>query len=112
MGYRGKLAERQQARQLRRAGLPLAEIAARLGVSKSSVSLWVRDLAAAVAFWSDVTGIPPSQFQKSYRAVPDPTIRHAKHVHGCVSIDYSCSATHRSIMGLVVALLGDNVTPG
>jgi hypothetical protein len=44
MGYRGKLAERQQARQLRRAGLPLAEIAARLGVSKSSVSLWVRDV--------------------------------------------------------------------
>jgi hypothetical protein len=26
MGYQGKLAERQQARQLRRAGLPLAEI--------------------------------------------------------------------------------------
>jgi hypothetical protein len=45
MGYRGKLAERQQARQLRRAGLPLAEIAGRLGVSKSSVSLWVRDVA-------------------------------------------------------------------
>ena len=44
MGYRGKLAEQQQARQLRRAGLPLAEIAAALGVSKSSVSLWVRDV--------------------------------------------------------------------
>ena len=217
MGYRGKLAERQQARQLRRSGLPLAEIALRVGVSKSSVSLWVRDvefeplprpprgrrrapnalqrrklaeidrlveegrarigrlsereflvagvalyagegskrdgavkfantdprmiafycawlrrffsvdeerlrvrlylhegldLTASVAYWSDVTGIPPSQFQKPYRAVPDPTIRHTKHVHGCVSIDYSCSATHRSIMGLVVALLGDAVNPG
>ena len=217
MGYRGKLAERQQARQLRRTGLPLAEIAASLGVSRSSVSLWVRDveftplprpprgrrrspnalqrrrqaeidrlaeegrarvgrlsereflvagvalyagegakrdgavkfansdprmiafycawlrrffsvdeerlrmrlylhegldLTASVAYWSDVTGIPPSQFQKPYRAVPDPTIRHAKHVHGCVSIDYSRSATHRSIMGLVVALLGDAVNPG
>ena len=44
MGYRGKLAERQQARLLRGAGLPLAEIAPRLGVSKSSVSLWVRDV--------------------------------------------------------------------
>ena len=44
MGYRGKLAERRQARQLRRSGLPLAEIATRLGVSKSSVSLWVRDV--------------------------------------------------------------------
>ena len=217
MGYRGKLAERQQARQLRRTGLPLSEIALRVGVSKSSVSLWVRDveftpsprevrgrrrapnalqrrkqaeierlveegrsrigrlserkflvagvalyagegskrdgavkfantdprmiafycawlrrffeidearlrvrlylhegldLAASVAYWSEVTGIPPSQFQKPYRAVPDPTIRRAKHVHGCVSIDYSCSATHRSIMGLVIALLGDAVNPG
>jgi hypothetical protein len=217
MGYRGKLAEQQQARQLRRTGLPLTEIAVRLGVSKSSVSLWVRDvafeplprvtrgrrrdpnalqrrrqaeidrlveegririgrltareflvagvalyagegskrdgavkfantnprmitfycawlrrffdiddsrlrvrlylhegldLAATIAFWSKLTGIPPVQFQKPYRAVPDPSIRHAKHVHGCVSIDYSCSSTHRSIMGLVAALLGDDVTPG
>jgi transposase len=47
MGYRGKLTEQQQARQLRRAGLPLAEIAAALGVSKSSVSLWVRDVEFA-----------------------------------------------------------------
>jgi hypothetical protein len=70
------------------------------------------DLAAAVAYWSELTGIPPSQFKKPYRANPDPTVRHTKHVHGCVSIDYSCSATHRSIMGLVGALLGDAVTPG
>jgi hypothetical protein len=172
MGYRGKLAERQQARQLRRSGLPLAEVdrlveegRARIGrLSEreflvAGVALyagegskrdgavkfantdprmiafycaWLRrffsvdeerlrmrlylheglDLTASVAYWSDVTGIPPSQFQKPYRAVPDPTIRHAKHVHGCVSIDYSRSATHRSIMGLVVALLGDAVNPG
>jgi predicted transcriptional regulator len=45
MGYRGKLAEREQARRLRATGLPLADIATRLGVSKSSVSLWVRDVA-------------------------------------------------------------------
>jgi transcriptional regulator with XRE-family HTH domain len=217
MGYRGKLAERQQARLLRRTGLPLAEIAARLGVSKGSVSLWVRDvafeplpratrgrrrepnalqrrrqaeidrllaegrarigrlserefliagvalyagegakrdgavrfantdprmiaffcawlrrffeidearlrvrlylhegldLAASVGFWSELTGIPPAQFLKPYRAVPDPTIRHAKHVHGCVSIGYSCTTTHRSIMGLVGALLNGAAVPG
>ena len=217
MGYRGKLAERQQARLLRRSGLPLAEIAARLGVAKSSVSVWVRDvafepvprvtrgrrrepnalqrrrqaeidrllaegrarigrlsereflvagvalyagegskgdgrvvfansdprivvffcswlrhffqidesrlrvrlylhqgldLAASVSFWSALTGIPPAQFLKPYRAVPDPTIRHAKHVHGCVGVRYSCSATHRSIMGLVGALLRDAAIPG
>jgi hypothetical protein len=44
MGYRGKVREQRDARALRRAGLPLAEIAARLGVSKTSVSLWVRDV--------------------------------------------------------------------
>jgi hypothetical protein len=217
MGYRGKLAERQRARRLRAIGLPMAEIAARLGVSRSSVSLWVRDvpfeprprdprgrrrapnalqrrkqaeidrlladgrdrvgrlsereflvagialyagegskrdgsvifansdprmviffcswlrqffpidesrlrvrlylhegldLVASTAFWSEVTGIPESQFGKPYRAVADPSIRHAKHVHGCVSIGYSCSATHRSIMGLVGALLDGAAIPG
>jgi hypothetical protein len=218
MGYRGKLAEQQQARRLRRTGLPLAEIAARVGVSKSSVSLWVRDVAfdapvvrtvrgrrrqpnalqrrrqaeidrlleegrarvgrlsereflvagvalyagegakgdgrvrfvnsdprmvvffcawlrhfyeidesrlrlalylhqglnlsAAMAFWSACTGIPESQFTKPYRAVPDQSIRRTKHVHGCITVSYSCSATHRSIMGLVGALLGGAVLPG
>ena len=62
--------------------------------------------------WSACTGIPGSQFTKPYRAMPDPSIRRAKHVHGCVAVGYSCSATHRSIMGLVGALLGDAVTPG
>ena len=70
------------------------------------------DLAAAIAFWSKLTGIPPAQFRKPYRAVPDPTIRHTKHVHGCVSVDYSCSSTHRTIIGLVHGLLGDAVVPG
>jgi hypothetical protein len=217
MGYRGKPNEREQARHLRATGLPLVDIAARLGVSKSSVSLWVRDIrfdprprvtrgrlrapnalqrrkqaeidrllaegrdrvgrlsereflvagvalyagegskgdgrlrfansdprmivffcswlrrffeidesrlrihlylhegldvTAAIAYWSALTGVPPTQFLKPYRAVPDPSIRHAKHVHGCVSIGYSCSATHRSIMGLVAALLGDAAIPG
>jgi hypothetical protein len=59
-----------------------------------------------------LTGIPPAQFVKPYRAVPDPSIRRAKHVHGCVGVGYSCSATHRSIMGLVDALLGDVEIPG
>jgi hypothetical protein len=70
------------------------------------------DLAAATAYWSRVTGVPESQFGKPYRAVPDPSIRHAKHVHGCVYIRYSCSATHRTIMGLVGALLDGGAIPG
>jgi hypothetical protein len=70
------------------------------------------DLDAATAHWSEVTGIPDSQFGKPYRAVADPSIRLIKHVHGCVSIGYCCSATHRSIMGLVGALLRDAAIPG
>jgi hypothetical protein len=217
MGYRGKLAEQEQARLLRAQGIPLAEIAAQLQVSKSSVSLWVRDveftprprldrgrrrapnalqrrkqaeidrllaegrarigqlsereflmagvalyagegskrdgvvrfansdprmvaffcawlrhffeidesrlrvhlylhegldLASAIGFWCELTGIPPAQFVKPYRAVPDRSIRHAKHVHGCPSVGYSCSTTHRTIMGFVAALLGGTAIPG
>ena len=44
MGYRGKLVERAAARELRASGLTLAEICAGLGVSRSSVSVWVRDV--------------------------------------------------------------------
>lgn len=36
--------ERRAARELRRLGFPLAGIAGRLGVAKSSVSIWVRDV--------------------------------------------------------------------
>ncbi|MBV8560778.1 MAG: helix-turn-helix domain-containing protein, partial [Acidimicrobiia bacterium] len=44
MGCRGKLEEQAKARDLRAAGLTMDEIAEKLGVSKSSVSLWVRDV--------------------------------------------------------------------
>ena len=44
MGYRGKLAEREKARELRAQGMTMPDIAAALGVSKSSVSLWTRDV--------------------------------------------------------------------
>ena len=63
------------------------------------------DLDAARSHWSDVTGIPQTQFTKAYRAVPDPSIRHNKHAHGCARVVYSCVHTHRAVMGLVRALL-------
>lgn len=44
MGYRGKLEERQRARELRAQAWTLQEIADELDVSKSSVSVWVRDV--------------------------------------------------------------------
>lgn len=221
MGYRGKLREREQARRLRARGHTLNEICRQLNVSKSSVSVWVRDveftprlpfgnrnhgarnrqpnalqrrkqdeiersdeegrrrirqlshreflvagaalyaaegsktdgavafantdhrmisffcswlrrffavdesrlrlklylhegldLDAAKTFWSELTGIPTSQFGKPYRAVPDAGIRNSKHLLGCATVTYSCSRTHRQIMGLCRALLTSAVIPG
>ena len=210
MGYRGKLVEQKQARALRAAGWTMPEIAAEVGVSKGSVSLWTRDvpfqprrrrtggpgpgqhpqhlakvaeierllvdgkhrigllsereflvsgtalyagegdktdgaaglansdprmiaffcawlrhffeiddarlrvrlylhqgldLELANSFWSALTAIPIAQFRQPYRAVPDPSIRRSKHPMGCPKVVYPCSRTHRSIMGLVHALL-------
>jgi len=45
MGYAGKVAERGRARALRSEAWTIAAIAAELGVSKGSVSAWVRDVA-------------------------------------------------------------------
>lgn len=44
IGYGGKVAERRRARELRAQSWTLDEIASELGVSKSSVSVWVRDV--------------------------------------------------------------------
>lgn len=70
------------------------------------------DIDAATMHWSRLTGIPPDQFRKPYRAVPDPTIRRNKHEFGCAYVDYSCSKTHRQVMGLVRALLSSDAIPG
>jgi hypothetical protein len=216
VGYRGKVKEQEQARALRARNRTLADIVQTLGVSKSSVSLWVRDvpftptlrlrgphrrphpaheaklcqieelnreglerigalsdeaffvagvalyagegsktdgevrfsnsdlkmvrlfcawfrrffdvdgrrlrgriylhqgldLSAAEEFWSEVAHIPTTQFHKTYRAVPDPSIRRNKHEHGCFSVGYGCSRTHRELMGLVRALLSSEALPG
>jgi hypothetical protein len=44
MGYAGKVEERERARELRAQSWTLQEIADELGVSKGSVSVWVRDV--------------------------------------------------------------------
>ena len=75
--------------------------------SRLRVTLYLHrglDLASATAHWSAVTGIPAGQFIQPYRAVPDPAIRTAKHVHGCATVRYSCARTHRQVMGLVHGL--------
>lgn len=216
MGYRGKVEEQAKARDLRAQGHTLLDIASALGVSRSSVSVWVRDveftpsprrtgarrrphpaheaklhqieamdaegiarigtlsddafLAAGIALyagegakrdgvvkfantdpsmvayfcawlrrffdldesrlrvtvylheglgldaaethWAEVTGIPRAQFGKAYRPVSRQGIHHNKHLHGCAYVTYTCSATHRRIMGLVRALLSSRAIPG
>jgi transcriptional regulator with XRE-family HTH domain len=44
VGYRGKTIEQQRARELRAEAWTLQEIAEELGVSRSSVSVWARDV--------------------------------------------------------------------
>jgi hypothetical protein len=44
VGYRGKLVERERARDLRAQAWTIGEIVAELDVSRSSVSVWVRDV--------------------------------------------------------------------
>jgi len=70
------------------------------------------DLDESERFWSQVTEVPRSQFRAPYRAKADPTMRLSKHEHGCAYVRYSCSRTHREIMGLVAALLTSGAIPG
>ena len=70
------------------------------------------DLTTAACFWSDLTGIPRSQFSKPYRARPDSSIRSRKHPLGCATVDYSCMRTHRAVMGMIGALLSCEALPG
>jgi transcriptional regulator with XRE-family HTH domain len=52
MGYRGRVADRERARELRAEGWTYAEICGELGVSRSSVSEWVRDIAVDEQVWA------------------------------------------------------------
>ena len=52
MGYGGKLAEQVRARELRAAGWTMPAIAAELGVARSSVSHWVRDVPYVRPAWT------------------------------------------------------------
>lgn len=70
------------------------------------------DLDAAVAHWSALLGVPPSQFNKPYRAVADATMRHNRHVMGCVSIVYHSRSIHRRVMAMIAAVGSSVDLPG
>jgi hypothetical protein len=55
-----KAQERERARALRQQGLSLKDIVAKLGVSKASVSVWVRDIALTEAQIGVLKGRRPS----------------------------------------------------
>jgi hypothetical protein len=63
------------------------------------------DLDAAVEHWSLVTGIPSSQTTKPYRAVVDASRRTVKHEFGCCYVSYCSTTIHRSITGMLEALV-------
>jgi hypothetical protein len=67
------------------------------------------DYDNAVAFWSEATGIPATHFGKPNRAVADPTRRAQRHQHGCLTVRYHCSRTHRRIMSLCRSLLSSDL---
>ncbi len=69
-----------------------------------------RDLLLAQNFWAGLTGVPLRQFGASFRALPDPSRSGARHEHGCAYVIYNCARTHRSIMGLVRALLSSGAS--
>lgn len=70
------------------------------------------DVDAATRFWTHITGIPAAQHRRPYRPAADPTRRHSKHEAGVAGVGYCCSRTHRSVMGLVQALLSCDAIPG
>lgn len=70
------------------------------------------DLGAAMDFWSEVLGIPISQFHRPYRAPADVSRRLAKHEFGCATVVYSCVSTHRRVMARLAAITSPFDLPG
>jgi hypothetical protein len=70
------------------------------------------DLDAAVSFWSDLTGIPPAQFTKPYRAPAHSTRRRNRHIYGCPAVSYKSAPLHRRVMGMIAAILSTSALPG
>lgn len=70
------------------------------------------DLGAASRYWADVCGIPVERHNKAIRPKAAAVRKAVRHEMGLVRLDYSCSRTHREVMGLVSALLTCDLLPG
>lgn len=97
MGYRGKVVERERARELRAEAWTLREIADHLGVSKGSVSVWVRDV--------EFTPKPRNRGHASQRPHPM-AVRKQAELDRCrrLGVDLAATATERDfyIWGLAM----------
>jgi hypothetical protein len=83
--------------------------------SRLRVRLYLHEglnLDSATCFWSELLQIPPHQFQKPYRAVADPSRRHAKHEFGCATVVYSDSLVHRRVIAMIAAVTSTVANPG
>jgi transcriptional regulator with XRE-family HTH domain len=71
MGFRGKVAEQGRARELRALGWTMPDIAAELGVSRGSVSLWTRDVPFEAVRRGRARQRPPNALQRAKDAEID-----------------------------------------
>ncbi|MBU1200344.1 hypothetical protein KJ953_02300 [Patescibacteria group bacterium] len=127
MGYAGKLELKKEAIRLRKRGFSYSEIRKKVCVSKSTLSLWCRDVAIenkfigaiwihddlnveiAKRFWSKLTGIPEYQFHKTYIAElkkDSNKIRKKHHKYGVFKIRVCDVNLQRKIRGWMAGILG------
>ncbi|HVZ67084.1 MAG TPA: hypothetical protein VG917_02380 [Patescibacteria group bacterium] len=86
-------------------------------INKFRGAIWIHEGSSemdAKKFWSDTSGIPLSQFRKTYISKPkdgSKKVRKNIHQYGIFSIRLSNSEAHRKIMGWIYALFDDKITP-
>lgn len=87
----------------------------KISENKYRGSLWLHqglDEEKAKIFWSKLTNIPLSQFNKTYIAQSKPhsnKIRKNIHQYGVFAIRFSNAVIHRRIMGWISALFHDKI---
>jgi hypothetical protein len=87
-----------------------------LPLSKFRGAIWLHEGLSerkAKKYWSDLTGIPETQFHKTFIAenkINSNKIRKNIHSYGIFSIRFSDSDKHRRIMGWISALFDDIIS--
>lgn len=88
---------------------------AKVPIEKLRGAIWIHeglDEIKAKKFWSSLTGIPRSQFHKTYVAGvkrDSKKIRKNVHQYGVMAIKFSNSAIHRRIMGWIYAFFNGKI---